>query len=287
MTAAPTHERRDDAPITEVTFHETTEVHAENSRAALATHSLLQTQRLLRRWARDPFTMLQAIVYPAIMLVMFNAVLGISVTRATGINSVYGYAPMICLVGAMFGSIASGIGLKTEWRKGLLSRFWILPVHRASGLVSRLMAESVRIMLTTVLILLVGVALGFRFNQGLLAAIALLFVPLLMGLGFATMVTALAVTSAKIPLVELLSLVCTLLMFFNSGFVPTQAYPTWLQGFVENQPMSTAIDAMKGLSLGGPVAEPLIKTALWSIGAVAVFTWPAIRGYRKAAGTPI
>lgn len=287
MTAAPTHERREEASITEVTFHETSEVYPENSRSALVTHSLLQTQRLLRRWTRDPFTMLQAIVYPGIMLVMFNAVLGISVTKATGVNSVYGYAPMIMLVGAMFGSIASGIGLKTEWRKGLLSRFWILPVHRASGLASRLMAEAVRIMLTSVLILTVGVFLGFRFNQGVIAGIALLFVPLLMGIGFATMVTALAVSSAKVPLVELLSLVCTLLMFFNSGFVPTQAYPTWLQGFVENQPMSTAIDAMKGLSLGGPVAEPLIKTALWSIGALALFTWPAIRGYRKAAGTPV
>ncbi|MFF0818494.1 ABC transporter permease [Rhodococcus sp. NPDC003318] len=285
--SAPAQERRESNVITEITFHETTEVYPENSRAALAGHSLLQTQRLLRRWTRDPFTMLQAIVYPAIMLIMFNAVLGISVTRATGVNSVYGYAPMIMLVGAMFGSIASGIGLKTEWREGLLSRFWILPVHRASGLVSRLMAESVRIMLTSVLILLVGVALGFRFNQGVLAGIGMLFVPLLLGVGFATMVTALAVTSAKIPLVELLSLVCTLLMFFNSGFVPTAAYPTWLQGFVENQPMSTAIDAMKGLTLGGPVAEPLIKTALWSIGAIAVFALPAVRGYRKAAGTPI
>ncbi len=286
MTTAPTHERRDEGALTRITFQETTEAYPEDSRQALITHSLLQTQRLLTRWMRDPFTMLQAIVYPSIMLLMFNAVLGSSVTRATGINSVYGYAPMITLVGSMFGSIASGMQLKMEWHRGLLSRFWILPVHRASGLISRLLAEAVRIVLTTVLILMVGMVLGFRFNQGPLAGLALICVPLLMGLGFATMVTALSVNAAKAPLVELLSLACSLLMFFNSGFVPTAAYPTWLQGFVENQPMSTAIDAMKGLSLGGPVAEPLIKTVLWSVGAIALFTWPAIRGYRKAAGTP-
>ncbi|MFD4294088.1 ABC transporter permease [Rhodococcus sp. NPDC058532] len=287
MTATPTHERREESPITEITFHETTEAYPENSRQALVTHSLLQTQRLLTRWVRDPFTMLQAIGYPALMLIMFNAVLGISVTKATGINAVYGYAPMIALVGSMFGSIASGMELKEEWRKGLLSRFWILPVHRASGLISRLLSEAVRILLTTVLILIVGVMLGFRFNQGPLAAIALILVPLLMGIGFATMVTALSVSATKAPLVELLSLICSLLMFFNSGFVPTAAYPTWLQSFVENQPMSTAIDSMKGLSLGGPVAEPLTKTVLWSLGMIVVFAWPAIRGYRRAAGTPI
>lgn len=287
MTATPTQERREETPLTEITFHETTEAFPEDSRQALVTHSMLQTQRLLMRWVRDPITMLQAIGYPALMLIMFNAVLGISVTKATGVNAVYGYAPMIALVGSMFGSIASGMELKEEWRNGLLARFWILPVHRASGMISRLLSESVRILLTTVLILIVGVLLGFRFNQGPLAALALILVPLLMGIGFATMVTALSVNSAKLPLVEILSLFSSLLMFFNSGFVPTAAYPTWLQGFVENQPMSTAIDAMKGLSLGGPVAEPLIKTTLWSLGMMAAFAWPAIRGYRRAAGTPL
>lgn len=280
------------APVVEpeavaLRFPTPTEVYPETSWNALVTHSKIQTGRLLLRSAKDPFTMLQAIVYPAIMLVMFWAVLGISVTKATGVNSVYGYAPMLALVGAMFGSMASGMHLKEEWRKGLLSRFWILPTHRAAGMISRLVSEAVRIMLTTVLIMLVGVLLGFRFNQGPLAGVLLLLVPLLMGLGFATMVTALSVNFAKLPLVELLSLICTLLMFFNSGFVPTGAYPVWLQGFVENQPMSTAIDAMRGLSLGGPVAEPLIKTTLWSLGAMAVFAWPAINGYKRAAGTPI
>ena len=74
-------------------------------------------------------------------------------------------------------------------------------------------------------------------------------------------------------------------MFFNSGFVPVIAYPKWLQPIVAEQPMSVAIDAMKGLSLGGPVAEPMIKTLIWSLGMVAVFILPAIRGFRRAAET--
>ncbi|MCQ4120180.1 ABC transporter permease [Rhodococcus tibetensis] len=280
-----TTEYRSEAP-TRVTFPAVTKPHPENSASALVVHSLLQTKRLLVRWARDPGTMIQAIVYPALMLIMFWAVLGISITKATGMNSLYGTVPMITLVGAMFGSIAGGLSLKKEWANGLLSRFWVLPVHRASPLVSRLLAECVRISLTTVLIVAVGCALGFRFDQGVLAGVGLMLLPLLFGVSFATMVTALAVNSTKAPLVELLSLLCTLLLFFNSGFVPTAAYPTWLQSFVENQPMSCAIDAMKGLSMGGPVAEPLIKTIAWSIGGLIVFTYPAVRGYRRAAGTP-
>ncbi|MFI6433683.1 ABC transporter permease [Rhodococcus oryzae] len=276
---------REAATVTH-SFPVVTDPPSETSWPALIEHSKLQAGRLLRGWLRDPFTILQAVIYPAVTMLMFWAVLGISITKATGVNSIFGTAPMMTLVGAMFGCIASGLSLKKEWKTGLLARFWILPMHRAAGLVSRLIAESVRIMITTVLIVLVAIPLGFRFTQGPLAAIGMLFVPLLLGLGFATLVTMLSVMAAKAPLVELLSLLCTLLMFFNSGFVPTAAYPVWLQNFVENQPMSCAIDTMKGLTLGGPVAEPLIKTALWSIGAVLVFTYPAIKGYQRAAHNP-
>ena len=82
---------------------------------------------------------------------------------------------------------------------------------------------------------------------------------------------------------EIVSIVCTMLMFFNSGFVPVMAYPTWLQPIVANQPMSCAIDTMRALAIGGPVAEPFVKTLAWSLGTVAVFLVPAIRGYRRAA----
>lgn len=273
-------------PEPSLTFPEVDDPRAENSARAFFIDTAAQTQRLLLRWVRDPSTIVQAVIYPAVMLLMLWSVLGISITKATGTPSIYGSAPMMMILGAMFGAVASGLSLRQEWMSGLLSRFWVLPVHRASSMASRLLAEALRIMMTTILILLVGFALGFRFDQGLVPGLLMLLIPLLFGLGFATMVTALSVASAKVPLVELLSLFVTLLMFFNSGFVPASAYPRWLQSFVENQPMSCAIDAMRGLTLGGPVAEPLTKALIWSIGAIALFAYPAVRGYRRAAGTP-
>ena len=186
------------------------------------------------------------------------------------------------LVGAMFGSIASAVGLRGERKSGLLGRFWTLPAHRASGLVGRMIAEAVRVLLTTIVIIGVGYAVGFRFTQGPLAAVAMILLPIAFGIGFAVMVTALATMSENVPLVELVSIGCTLLMFFNSGFVPTMAYPVWLQPVIAAQPMSVAVDAMRGLSLGGPVLVPVLKMLAWSAGMIAVFLYPAIRGYRRA-----
>ncbi|RVW04951.1 ABC transporter permease [Rhodococcus spongiicola] len=266
-------------------FPRPTQPWPESSPRSLWVHSLVQCKRLLMRWSRDPSTMIQALLYPALTLVMFRVVIGNTVTAATGQPAIYGQVPMIILVGAMFGSIVSAIGLRVERKAGLLSRFWTLPIHRAAGLVGRMMAEAVRVFATSVVILGVGFALGFRMTQGILPSILLLVIPIIFGMGFAMMVTALATVSGDAPLVEMVSIACTLLMFFNSGFVPVMAYPTWLQPVVAAQPMSVAVDAMRGLAVGGPILEPVLQTLAWSFGLMAVFVYPAVRGYRYAAAT--
>lgn len=269
--------------VSGLTFPEPNMVLGERSVRALWTHSLIQAKRLLMRWMRDPSTMIQALLYPALMLVMFRVVLGNSISAATGSPAIYGQVPMIALVGAMFGSIVSAVGLKGERKSGLLSRFWTTPTHRAAGLLGRMIAEAVRVLVTTIVITLAGVAMGFRFTQGIPAGILLILVPIVFGIGFAVMVTFLATVAGDAPLVEVVSIFATLLMFFNAGFVPVLAYPPWLQPVVAAQPMSVAVDAMRNLAMGGPVLTPVLQTLAWSLGMAAVFLIPAIRGYKKAS----
>ncbi|WP_433733010.1 ABC transporter permease [Nocardia sp. CA-129566] len=249
----------------------------------LIPQTMIQTKRLLMRWWRDPLTVVQSLVFPALLLFILNTVLGQQISAFTGENALYGSVPMVALVGVMSGSVAGAITLGRERDEGLLARFWVLPVHRASGLAARIVAEAIRILLCTSVMFVVGVALGFRFHQGLIAGIALFGVPLLFGIAFATMVTAVAVFSAKAALVEIVSLGSSLLMFFSTGFVPLFAYPAWAAPIVRDQPMSHAIDAMKGLSVGGPVREPLLATLAWCVGAIIVFAIPATVGYRRAS----
>ncbi|MGW3540825.1 ABC transporter permease [Nocardia niigatensis] len=247
--------------------------------------SLIQCKRLLIGWMRDPATTIQTLIYPAATLIMFRIVLGDSITQATGMPSIYGTVPMVMLVAAMSGSVVSALGFKTEKATGLLGRFYTMPIHRAAGLTGRLLAEALRVLVTSVFVLIVGVCIGFRFWYGPAASIAMLAIPILFAIGFAVLVTALATLTEGVLLVSLIGIVNTLLMFFNSGFVPVFAYPVWLQQTVENQPMSTAIDAMRGLSYDGPIATPLWKTVAWSVGMIVVCAYPAIRGYRRAAET--
>ena len=117
-------------------------------------------------------TVLESLVMPVVLLVTLDIVLGDGISQVTGHSALYGSVPLIAMVGAMSGSMVGGIGLMRERTDGLLSRLWVLPVHRASGLLSRLAADGVRIVVTTAVILCAGLVMGFRFQQGFLASVA-------------------------------------------------------------------------------------------------------------------
>jgi ABC-2 type transport system permease protein len=125
--------------------------------------------------------------------------------------------------------------------------------------------------------------MGLRFNEGWLAAIGFVFVPVLMVIGFSTVVVAFGVQAAGKNIITGLSTVCFLLLFFNSGMVPVDVFPGWLQPVVRAQPMSPAIEAMRALADGGPTLWPVVQSVAWVVGLVAVFGPIAVRGYRVAA----
>ncbi len=249
----------------------------------LGRHAIVAAETLLRSWSRDPGVVVQTVAFPAFMLLMFQLVLGKTVTAMGGGTSIYGNAGLVALVAAMYGTLATAVSLIDERDSGLLSRTWSLPVPRSGFLAGRLLAEAVRTGISTVVLFAVAAALGFRFEQGIVAGLGAIAVPMLFAVGIAVPVIALATVVANRQSIQQLSGLFLLLLFFNTGFVPVTEYPGWLQPVVRHQPMSPAIEAMRGLTEGGAVAAPLQETVLWAVGSVAVFGAAAVRGYRRAA----
>ena len=248
-----------------------------------AKQSRLQAGRLLRGWTRGPVVLIQSLIFPTFLLVVYKLVIGESLLNLTGANSLYGLVPMCAVAGALFGSIGAGAAIPDERESGLLSRLWVLPVHRASALTGRLLAEAGRALVGSIAITAVGVAMGLRFHEGWLPAIAFVSVPVLMVIGFSALIIAVGVQAGGKNIITGLSTVCFLLLFFNSGMVPVDVFPGWLQPVVRAQPMSPAIEAMRGLAEGGPTLWPMLQSAAWVVGLVAVFGPIAVRGYRAAA----
>jgi ABC-2 type transport system permease protein/oleandomycin transport system permease protein len=72
------------------------------------------------------------------------------------------------------------------------------------------------------------------------------------------------------------------LMFASNVFTPTDAMPSWLKAFADNQPISVATEAVRALSDGTDATKSVMLTIAWSIGLVVVFASLAVRSYRRA-----
>lgn len=249
----------------------------------LAAETWIMTKRILRRWARDPATVGQSLLFPAGFLIALNIVLGDGIRQVTGESALYGSVPLVALVGATSGAILVAIGIMREREDGLLSRFWVLPVHRLSGLLSRLLAETFRIVVLTGFVMCVGMLLGFRFRQGFAEAVLWLFMPAVFGVAFSAVVITIGLYAANVIVPQATEVISAMLFFFSTGFVPLDQFPQWLQPFVEHQPCSYVIEAMRGLSLGGPVLKPVLGTVLWSAVIAAACAVPLVSGYRRAS----
>lgn len=252
-------------------------------RSSLAVESLLFAGRLLTRWRRAPTMPIQALLFPTFFLITYQLLVGKSIVRITGTDSLYGLVPMCAVAGSMFGALGAGIAIIAERESGLISQLWVLPVHRASALIGRLLAEAARTLLGTALITAVGVGLGLRFAGSWLAVIPFLLVPVLVIVVFSTAVIAIAVRSKSSALLVWLTVPCIALVFSSAGATPVDMMPSWIRPLIPLQPMSPALESMRALAQGGPALWPLLLSVVWALGLGAVVVPLAVRGYRVAA----
>jgi ABC-2 type transport system permease protein len=166
-------------------------------KSSLAVESFLFAGRLLTHWRREPVMAIQALLYPTFLLIAYDLLVGKSILKITGRDSLYGLVPTCAVAGAMFGALAASMTIRVEREWGLLPRLWVLPVNRASALTGRLVAEAARTVVGSVLVTAVGVALGLRFEGGWLAVILFILVPVAVAVVFSTVLIAIAVRSTN------------------------------------------------------------------------------------------
>lgn len=256
-----------------------------SQRTSFVAECLLFAGWHLTRWRIQPLIPIQSVVFPTLLLAIFHLLTGESMVRLIGSDNLDGLVPMCALAGGIVGALGAGFSIPAERASGLLSRLWTFPVHRASALTGRLIAEAARALLSTALITAAGVAFGMRFDRGWSAVIPFLLVPVAVVLAFAMVVTtvALAVGPEGTATFAWLGTVSVGLVFGSAGVAPVELFPQWLQPVIRYQPMSPAIETMRALAEGGAVWGPLVVTVGWVLGFAAVFGPAAIRNYRIAA----
>ncbi|WP_201409018.1 ABC transporter permease [Mycobacterium paraintracellulare] len=250
---------------------------------SLLTQSWVQAGRLLLRWRRDQAVLMGSLLLPVFLLFAYQIVLGGRVREVTGVESAYGIVPMCAVISALFGSLGNSVGITMDRESHLLSRMWILPIHRASAITGWVISEVVRAFIGTTLITAIGVAMGLRFTQGWPAALVFILIPSIVVTGFTALVMAMAVRNNGRTAMTWLLAVTFSMAFVNPGATPIGLFPDWVRPFIRMQPISPPIETMRALAHGGPIAGPLTITVSWAVVLLAVFIPLAVRGYRLAA----
>lgn len=257
--------------------------HRLEPQGSLLTQSWVQAGRLLLRWRRDQAVLMGSLLLPVFLLFAYQIVLGEQVHKVTGVDSVYGVVPMCAVISALFGSLGNSVGITVDRESRVMSRMWVLPIHRASPITGWVAAEVVRAFIGTILITAIGLAMGLRFAQGWPAALVFILIPSIVVTGFTALVMAMAVRNNGRTAMTWLLGVTFALAFVNPGATPIKLFPGWAQPLIRIQPMSPPIETMRSLAHGGPIVWPLVTTLIWAVVLLAVFIPISVRGYRKAA----
>lgn len=255
----------------------------EPRRFPLAAESLVFAGRLMTRWRRNPLVPLQSLLFPTILLIVYYMLVSKSMTRLTGSDSLETVVSMCALAGGMSGSVAAALSIPSERENGLMARFWVMPVQRASALTGTLLAEAVRTVAATIVIAIVGTVLGMRFHGGLIAALVFVAIPVLWVTVYATVVILIALRCHSVALLNWMNGLSLGAVFASSGVAPLDLFPAWIRPVVRYQPMSATIEGMKNLARGSFAVQPLLLTFAWIVAIAVIAGMLAMRIYRNAA----
>src|ERR1700719_919647 len=246
--------------------------------------TLTITPRNLLVWMRVPAYIVFTVIQPVMFVLMFRYVFG----GAIPVNVPGGYVnflmPGIIAQTAAFATFGTAIALAQELKKGVIDRLRSMPMARSAVLAGRMGADTVRMLVTILIIVGVGYAVGFRFLHGFGPAVAMVVLATVFGLAICTIAAFTGLAIGDEEAVQAFGLIWLFpLTFVSSAFVPISTMPGWLQAFASNQPVTYVINTMRSLALGGPIAEDLWKSIAWLAGIFIVFVPLAVRAYRRAS----
>jgi len=245
--------------------------------------SLTMTRRNLLVWIRVPAYIVFTVVQPVIFVLLFRYVFGGAIKVAIPGGYVNYLMPGIIGQTAAFASFATAIALAQETKQGVIDRLRSLPMARSAVLAGRLTADAIRMLVTLLVIVGVGYAVGFRFQEGLLAAVGMLALAEAFGVVVCLVSATIGLAIRDEESVQAFGLIWLFpLTFVSSAFVSTATMPTWMQGFANNQPVTLVINTMRWLATGTPPNPPWWQAIAWLVGIAVVMAPLAVRAYRRA-----
>lgn len=248
--------------------------------SALASTLTFATRALLRI-KHVPEQMFDVTVFPIIFLLMFTYLFGGAIAGSTS-EYLQFLLPGILVMTVSQITMYTGIDLNNDIRKGIFDRFRTLPIWLPSALIGALLVDVIRYSMASAIIIVLGFVLGFRPDGGILGVLGAVALILVFSFSFSWIWTALGlIVRSEKSLMMISFMVLMPLTFVSNVFVDPKTLPTWLQGFVEINPISVLATAVRGSMHGAATTGQVILVLIVSVIMTAIFAPLTIYLYRN------
>jgi ABC-2 type transport system permease protein len=246
-------------------------------------NTLTMAYRGLVKIRRTPEQLFDVTLQPIIFTLMFTYIFGGAIS-----GDVASYLPVIIpgiLVQTVITtSVVTGTQLREDMDKGVFDRFRSLPIARIAPLSGALLADTLRYAIATTLTFTMGWIMGLRPAGGIGAVVVAGL--LVIGCSWAiswifAFFGVIARTASSVQGISMLVLFP--LTFLSNAFVPVDTMPDWLQGFVNVNPVSHLVTAVREIINQGVFGADAWISILGAAVIVAIFAPLTVRAYMRKA----
>ncbi|WP_238010976.1 ABC transporter permease [Dactylosporangium sp. AC04546] len=240
----------------------------------------VMTHRELAHLARQPAALIITLLFPVLLVVMFAFVLGGGMTVEGGGDYREYLLPGMFAMTMMFGVESTFQAIATDLNRGVTDRFRSLPMSPAGQVLGRNLADLITSALGLLVMVGCGLAVGWRWHNGLAGALAAVGLLLLLRFAVLWIGVYLGLLSRNPNLLMAVQILVWPIAFLSSALASPADMPSWLGALSAWNPLSATADATRAL-FGNPGEGQIWKAVAWPLVLVAVFFPLSIRQYRR------
>lgn len=228
-----------------------------------------------------PFQLFDVTVFPLMMTLMFTFLFGGALAGSTRAYVQF-LIPGIMVQTVIFITVYTGVGLNSDLSKGLYDRFKSLPIWQPAPLAGALLGDVLRYSIAALMVILLGLILGFRPGAGFIGVVLAMALTLVFAFAVSWMwiVVGMLVKSPESVMTSSFLFLFPLTMISNI-FVDPATMPEWLQTVVRYNPVTHLTTASRGLMHGGVQLADIVWVFAASALITAVFAPLSLRMYRR------
>ncbi|HTE22171.1 MAG TPA: ABC transporter permease [Candidatus Limnocylindria bacterium] len=229
---------------------------------------------------KNPDQLMSVAFQPIMFMLLFRYVFGGAI-KTEGTTYVNFLVAGILVQSAAFGASYTALGIATDMQRGIVDRFKSLPMLPSAVLVGHTVADLVRNTVSSIIMILVGLAVGFRPAASFLEWILVFAILLLFTFAMSWLSAIMGLFAKSVEAVQWMTFVFVFpITFASSAFVPTDGMPKYLRIFAENQPVTQVIEAIRALLVGTPIGDYGWKALAWCTGILLVSVFVSVRLFR-------